>query len=456
MTEQEIYKIVMEVENKEKVRQLGEEIARTEEKLRQMIATQGAASVGAKHFAEEIGNLQIQLKQAQAVAGVASHKVMALGQTIDDLQYVGEQGLRPVINNIMQLSPALGVVLIVVDQLIKHWGDLMGVFGVGLPQPALTGPELLAATLKKATEAMEELQKKTRLAWHEVETLAKLKEEVKQLTKNLEAEKNVKGAIDDQGDAEKAAGAGFRKAVAETGGQRAFDEFKGNLEDTKDAKGMVYNEATGRMSTVDEAARDMFDAALKGDKVSRDAIKKGLANRSAFGANIDKFSPEQAEAERKAAEQDARTAADDDADIASEEAQRKRKKDRAKERAAKDKEVDDAVAEVQQNQENMDFKDRHAALKDQEDRAKKIGELGKEGAGLQDQLMKEYMKEPDRRKSSVIGAADLANSIQGSVGGADKMVEQQKKTNELLQKIAENRAQVAQIAFGANNQLGLN
>ena len=56
-TEQEIYKIIQKVEGEEKVKELAAELAKVEQKLRDVIAIQGASSVGAKHFAGEMASL---------------------------------------------------------------------------------------------------------------------------------------------------------------------------------------------------------------------------------------------------------------------------------------------------------------------------------------------------------------------------------------------------------------
>jgi hypothetical protein len=57
-------------------------------------------------------------------SSMASYRLMALGNTMDDLQYVGSMGIRPIVNNVMQISPAIGIALIAVDQLSKHWSQL--------------------------------------------------------------------------------------------------------------------------------------------------------------------------------------------------------------------------------------------------------------------------------------------------------------------------------------------
>ena len=63
-------------------------------------------------------------RSAGAGFGMASNKLLQFGNVLDDLQYVGEMGLRPIINNIMQISPAVGIPLLAFDQLRKH-GDAL-------------------------------------------------------------------------------------------------------------------------------------------------------------------------------------------------------------------------------------------------------------------------------------------------------------------------------------------
>ena len=53
----------------------------------------------------------------------SAFKIMQLGQTLDDLQYVGEMGLRPIINNVMQFDARLGILLIGVQSLINAFGE---------------------------------------------------------------------------------------------------------------------------------------------------------------------------------------------------------------------------------------------------------------------------------------------------------------------------------------------
>src|SRR5947199_207999 len=121
----------MKVENEEKVKALSADVAHAEQKLRDIVQAGGAASRSARDYAQEVGNLQRELKGLEKSAGMSGHKIMQLGQTMDDLQYVGEQGLRPIINNVMQLSPLLGMAMIAAQLLYTQWDNLVGLFGQG-------------------------------------------------------------------------------------------------------------------------------------------------------------------------------------------------------------------------------------------------------------------------------------------------------------------------------------
>jgi hypothetical protein len=380
--------------------------------------------------------------------------MMQAGYAADDLQY-GFKGIANNIQPILQSIPALAslagpisIAAIAVYQLYEHWDQIQGLLGMGIPQPALKGPELLAANLKKATEEMEALQKKTTLAWWEITKLGELKIDIARMTKDQEAQSAVDSASKGTSEAEKAVGGGFAKAMAESGGKNAQDELLNRLKDTKDGKGLVYNEAKGRMDTPENAARDMSAAALGGDKISRDAIAKLLENGSRFKANISKFSPEQAQADKDRA---AEKKGEDDAILESEReakaeaAEKKRVQAHKDAKTAKNQEVDDAVDEIQRDLFKQDAKD-----------SKDLAKHTKDAGDAQFELMTDAMKEPDRRKSSVIGGVEWAKSIQSAVGAPDKtleMIQQQKRTNDLLEKLANARAGAAALQFGGNGAL---
>jgi hypothetical protein len=306
--EKDTYEIEFKTTGSDKAADLAKAVEKEEQAIRSLtaaIAAHEKAAVADASKIEQMKKAVVSAGKAVEAAGgqskAAGQTLMALGYAADDLQY-GFRGISNNIQPILQSIPALAgfagaisIGAIAAYQLYEHWDLVQGVLGTGIPQPALTGPELLAENLKKATDAMDELAKKTRLEWHELERLNKLRQEVKDLKAADAAQRNVDQALAAQSDAEKARGSGFARAVAESGGKDAFDQFKGALEDSKDAQGLVLNEATGKLGKPADVARDMFDAALKGDKIARDAIRKALPKGSRFADNIAQSSPEVAQ-----------------------------------------------------------------------------------------------------------------------------------------------------------------
>jgi hypothetical protein len=104
-----------------------------------------------------------------------SYQLMALGSTLDDLQYVGEMGLRPIINNLMMLSPALGIALIAFDQIRKHSEELISalrgvnaVFGDFLGQGTQSLFEGMISNFEKVGKAAKRLVDDIKGAWGEL------------------------------------------------------------------------------------------------------------------------------------------------------------------------------------------------------------------------------------------------------------------------------------------------
>ncbi len=293
-----VYEIEMRTRGEDQVKDLTKALEKEEAGFRVLVAAMAQHEQSAQRSSVATATLAGKLGEAGASASKSSQFLIQAGYAADDLQY-GFAGIANNIQPMLSAIPAiagiaapLSIAGIAVFQIYTHWDQLMGLMEVGIPQPALTGPELLAANLKKAQAEMEDLAKKARLTWIELEQLGRLKTRIGSLTKDLEAEKAVAAAAAAPSEAEKALGGGFAKAMAETGGGRALEEVKGALFDQKDAKGLVYNTVTGNLTTPEVAARDMTAAALKGDKIARDEIRKGLGANSAFRANIHKYSPE--------------------------------------------------------------------------------------------------------------------------------------------------------------------
>jgi len=127
-------------------------------------ASTSMASDATQRYISRTGAAAAGTGKAGGSAGKAGYQFMQLGQTMDDLQYVGEMGLRPIINNVMQMSAVLGVAMIAGNLLYTHWDKLIGLMGLG------------AEKIKTEAEAMEELGKKTEKTANETARLNKYKE----------------------------------------------------------------------------------------------------------------------------------------------------------------------------------------------------------------------------------------------------------------------------------------
>lgn len=83
---------------------------------------------------------------------------------LDDLQYVGQMGLRPVINNLMMIHPVLGMIALASDQVVRNWDQLEALW---------TGD----SATKTQAEQMKELAKATALTVDEARKLSSYQRE---------------------------------------------------------------------------------------------------------------------------------------------------------------------------------------------------------------------------------------------------------------------------------------
>lgn len=78
---------------------------------------------------------------------------------LDDLQYVGQMGLRPIVNNLMMIHPVLGMIGLAADQVVRHWTQLQALW---------TGE----SATKTEAERMKELAKAVALTVDEARQLS--------------------------------------------------------------------------------------------------------------------------------------------------------------------------------------------------------------------------------------------------------------------------------------------
>ena len=187
--------------------------------------------------------------------GMSANKVLQLGRTFDDLQYVPQQGLRPIINNVMELSPALGMAMIAVQLLITHWDELSAAFG--------------KSKVKTQAEEMEELADKISKTADETARLHQLEER----RQNAKAQEH--GKTEDQKHQEDTVNKAFvdngygnsRQAVMDATGLGAAKAVDQNL---LDEQKKAMKEFAGALDVAARSPQWANDA--------RDAVGTGLAS----------------------------------------------------------------------------------------------------------------------------------------------------------------------------------
>jgi hypothetical protein len=136
-----VARIIFDVQNADAVRRSREEIEREAKAIRDLNGQLRAGAISQAQFdaaarasAQNIAGLRQQIEQAEAAArklgssgggmgGRGANNLLQIGRLADDLQYVGEQGIRPVIGQIFEIAPAVGFAVLAIDTLVRHWDD---------------------------------------------------------------------------------------------------------------------------------------------------------------------------------------------------------------------------------------------------------------------------------------------------------------------------------------------
>jgi hypothetical protein len=478
-TEEEIWKYVLEVEGEAEARKLGAATDRardatgkfvsslTEEEREAAKAAKAVRAAGeaATSAGAASGAAAAQVRSIGAAFSVSTNKLQVFAQGLDDLQYVPEQGLRPILNNLVQLSPALGIAALGVSVLYAHSGELANLFGKG-------------ATRTEA-EQMEELGKKTSKTADETQRLAKYEE----LRKNIKAQQEgkpeaqtkaaeavnkaiVEGPLDEiNKGVDKHFGDRIR-AMAETDpAYEAAARFKKDFGSAGDAPQL---DAAGRKVISDrDAARNKANQAKADDDLNaiygraRERFLGGLATKPDAARAVERaarenpgdFGPGGAqfarslrdgtpEAARKAAEREARNVEEEEAlkgqaDLAA-------RQEKAREKAAADEKA------VEKLYEDMDEENARAGKEQKKeviDRAGRLtagqgfgaqvdsafvrnalgngGDLKKAASDLVEQIASELRARGLGAKDALVAAEDLAAKHAAKIG--DEVVEKAMK-----------------------------
>jgi hypothetical protein len=328
-----VHKEVLKVEGREDVKALQAAVQQQEQALLSWIDTLKAAGVAnyqldasVRQSAEVLGSLRNQLLSAEqglqklgGGTGSLLQSVNTLAFSFDDAQQFSlgfATGMRAISNNIPGLvgaftnlsqvgveglltalsgpaGLALGLTLVgtLAVQLTNHWSGLQAVLGLGIPQPALQGPELLAENLKKASKEMDTLREKARLTLAESLRLKELEQSVPELKRQQADAQETAKLLEAPSKATAERGAGFKEAISQVGPDKALADLAAALEKTADETGRVANPFGGG-GTAEEVAKALLLEASRGDEFARGQVTNAVGKDSTFGKAIGEKSPE--------------------------------------------------------------------------------------------------------------------------------------------------------------------
>jgi hypothetical protein len=217
-----------------------------------------ALAANAQQYARTAAAIGAANQQIGGGFGMSAYKLQVFAQGLDDLQYVGQMGLQPILNNVVQLSPAIGVALIAGNLLYKNWDSIAALWRKG-------------ETLSEA-DRMEALEHATHKTAEQTRQLKEYKEQIAELDK-LNALKS---------DETRDRGAAVQKAIGEAGPGAAQAAVAKGLYDEAQAK---IRELTGRVADFGarQARGEPITAAEVDERNRQQAEAADLARRSQAG-----------------------------------------------------------------------------------------------------------------------------------------------------------------------------
>jgi hypothetical protein len=247
----------------------------------------GATSRTSANAAATAARATAEAEKAKAESRrILAYRTQVIGQTMDDLQYVETMGLRPILNNIMAISPQVGIAMLSADLIVKKtvgsWGKLFEMLGYA---PLKTTIETIQARI----EVLNNKRVKIGVDYNELDTLQKKLEKLQKAKEAFEGSKEdtyTKGLSKEAKDLAGGMPGGseaLEKAVAEMESsegrtrmtqeqmQKIADRYLGHPEKVKEA---IELEA-GKMDR--EFAKEEVGKMLAGDA---DAIER-MKNRAA-------------------------------------------------------------------------------------------------------------------------------------------------------------------------------
>lgn len=197
---------------------------------------------------------------------LSGQQMQKFAYLVDDLQYLEEQGLRPILNNLTQIHPMVGIVAIAGNTLYKNWDRLKEVIGAGRTRTEAEDMERLAKATEKTADEGERV--------NEYKRRGKLLDQTSDPTKlRKEASQAAVEAIQNAGGQ-----AGFIKAIDETrtaGGRAQFTEDEQrDINYIKTGKGKRTPILTDLMEAATGETKEARGERLMGEVLKRAQIRR--------------------------------------------------------------------------------------------------------------------------------------------------------------------------------------
>lgn len=224
-------------------------------------ATFGEGAAPGRGGAAGIRQSSSALREMESAAGRANYRLLVMANLLDDLQYVPEMGLRPILNQLSLINPHLAVFGILAAQAVRHW-DTLG--------PAVE--RFVAAT----------------------PGLSRMVPLVRDIGKYLG---EIPGAFEEfttGNDRGTAAGRAKAKAAAQAQAEADAQAVAGVGDAAADRRGRAVAEALGRSGGAGKFVREWVDREQAANPVAFQAAGGGAGN--SFFATVD---PAKVEAERR-------------------------------------------------------------------------------------------------------------------------------------------------------------
>lgn len=315
MAADNVFKIILDVEHKEELKNLQKGFDAAEKSLKNLIKSGNQYSAVGRKFATELGETHKKIEKLEKLTkkGIFGGKeggrsILLLSQGLEDMQY----GFSAIVNNIpgfvmavggsAGLAGAVSIAAVAVNVLVEHWGTLVNVFKSAWSSAPLAELEKIRLKTEQVEKAFEDLIKAPKTA--DVAVVKKLSEiyeefgaervqkSVREAIMNDPGQKLILSPAEqkamDDANAHKA-NAAFELSQVNKGNDRGGAQMRANKELEKAEELMKPLNDRIAAAIAEEVKKVMGGATIPGEggKKGRDELRRLIHDQpKAFGAEL--------------------------------------------------------------------------------------------------------------------------------------------------------------------------